>query len=281
MGMQKDDLEQVIRDDLYSEAEAILREVDESGTEQMSSALKDDIRLKLQSRIDTYEKEQVYAGLSEKDREALMLGRRLQEERSDEHKARRKRRLRAYMASAAAILLVLGVGITSTGGAERIASVIEQVVGGRKVVKVNSDEENKVSENEDEQKAYQEIRDIFGIEPVRFASQQKGIKFIQMNLDDGLQIAELIYQFEEKKLLYVISAGYYNSSFGYDADDKIIDKENMEIEGNIIELTVYQVKGKKDTKCSAHFSYQKVDYFLQGSLKKDDFKLILKNLYFL
>lgn len=281
MGMQKDDLEQVIREDLYSEAEAILREVDESGTEQMSSALKDDIRLKLQSRIDTYEKEQVYAGLSEKDREALMLGRRLQEERSDEHKARRKRRLRAYMASAAAILLVLGVGITSTGGAERIASVIEQVVGGRKVVKVNSDEENKVSENEDEQKAYQEIRDIFGIEPVRFASQQKGIKFIQMNLDDGLQIAELIYQFEEKKLLYVISAGYYNSSFGYDADDKIIDKENMEIEGNIIELTVYQVKGKKDTKCSAHFSYQKVDYFLQGSLKKDDFKLILKNLYFL
>lgn len=281
MGMQKDDLEQVIREDLYSEAEAILREVDESGTEQMSSALKDDIRLKLQSRIDTYEKEQVYAGLSEKDREALMLGRRLQEERSDEHKARRKRRLRAYMASAAAILLVLGVGITSTGGAERIASVIEQVAGGRKVVKVNSDEENKVSENEDEQKAYQEIRDIFGIEPVRFASQQKGIKFIQMNLDDGLQIAELIYQFEEKKLLYVISAGYYNSSFGYDADDKIIDKENMEIEGNIIELTVYQVKGKKDTKCSAHFSYQKVDYFLQGSLKKDDFKLILKNLYFL
>lgn len=281
MGMQKDDLEQVIREDLYSEAEAILREVDESGTEQMSSALKDDIRLKLQSRIDTYEKEQVYAGLSEKDREALMLGRRLQEERSDEHKARRKRRLRAYMASVAAILLVLGVGITSTGGAERIASVIEQVVGGRKVVKVNSDEENKVSENEDEQKAYQEIRDIFGIEPVRFASQQKGIKFIQMNLDDGLQIAELIYQFEEKKLLYVISAGYYNSSFGYDADDKIIDKENMEIEGNIIELTVYQVKGKKDTKCSAHFSYQKVDYFLQGSLKKDDFKLILKNLYFL
>ena len=160
MGMQKDDLEQVIREDLYSEAEAILREVDESGTEQMSSALKDDIRLKLQSRIDTYEKEQVYAGLSEKDREALMLGRRLREERSDEHKARRKRRLRAYMASAAAILLVLGVGITSTGGAERIASVIEQVVGGRKVVKVNSDEGNKVSENEDEKEAYQEIKEM-------------------------------------------------------------------------------------------------------------------------
>lgn len=281
MGMQKDDLEQVIREDLYSEAEAILREVDESGTEQMSSALKDDIRLKLQSRIDTYEKEQVYAGLSEKDREALMLGRRLQEERSDEHKARRKRRLRAYMASAAAILLVLGVGITSTGGAERIASVIEQVVGGRKVVQVDSDEGNKVSESEDEEKAYQEIKDKFGIEPVRLYNQKKGMKFLQMDFDDSLQVAEIMFQYEDKKLLYIISAGYDNSSFGFDADDEVIDQEDMKIEGNNIELTVYQVKGTKNIKCSAHFTYKKLEYFLQGSIEKEDFKLILKKLYFL
>ncbi len=281
MGMQKDDLEQVIREDLYSEAEAILREVDESGTEQMSSALKDDIRLKLQSRIDTYEKEQVYAGLSEKDREALMLGRRLQEERSDEHKARRKRRLRAYMASAAAILLVLGVGITSTGGTERIASVIEQVVGGRKVVKVNSDEENKVSENEDEQKAYQRVKDTFEVTPVKLYNQKKGMKFVQMNLDDALQIAELLYQYGDKNIWYIISAGYYDSSLGFDADDKVIDNEEIDVDGNIIELTTYQLKETKEIKYSAHFTYQKLEYFLLGDIKKKDFEVILKNLYFL
>lgn len=281
MGMQKDDLEQVIREDLYSEAEAILREVDESGTEQMSSALKDDIRLKLQSRIDTYEKEQVYAGLSEKDREALMLGRRLQEERSDEHKARRKRRLRAYMASAAALLLVLGVGITSTGGAERIASVIEQVVGGRKVVKVNSDEGNKVSESEDEEKAYQEIKDMFGMESVRLATQKKGIKYIEMNIDDDLQIAEMLYQYDNKKLLFIVSAGYYNSSFGFDTDDDVVDTEELDINGNIIELTTYRLGETNEIKCLAHFTYKKLEYFLQGSIEKEDFKLILKKLYFL
>lgn len=281
MGMQKDDLEQVIREDLYSEAEAILREVDESGTEQMSSALKDDIRLKLQSRIDTYEKEQVYTGLSEKDREALMLGRRLQEERSDEHKARMKRRLRAYMASAAAILLVLGVGITSTGGTERIASVIEQVVGGRKVVKVNSDEENKVSENEDEQKAYQRVKDTFEVTPVKLYNQKKGMKFVQMNLDDALQIAELLYQYGDKNIWYIISAGYYDSSLGFDADDKVIDNEEIDVDGNIIELTTYQLKETKEIKYSAHFTYQKLEYFLLGDIKKKDFEVILKNLYFL
>lgn len=281
MGMQKDDLEQVIRDDLYSEAEAILREVDESGTEQMSSALKDDIRLKLQSRIDTYEKEQVYAGLSEKDREALMLGRRLQEERSDEHKTRRKRRLRAYMASAAAILLVLGVGITSTGGAERIASVIEQVVGGRKVVQVDSDEGNKVFREDEEKKAYQEIKDTFGVEPVRLATQKKGIKYIEMNINDDLQIAEMLYQYDNKKLLFVVSAGYYNSSFGFDTDDDVVDTEELDINGNIIELTTYRLGETNEIKCLAHFTYKKLEYFLQGSIEKEDFKLILKKLYFL
>ena len=253
MTMQRDDLEQVIREDLYGEAEAIQKEVDASEIKEMPNALKDDIRLKLQSRIDTYEKEQAYAGLSEEDREALMLGRKI----------------------------VLGIGMTSTGGAERIASVIEQVVGGRKVVQVDSDEENKVSENEDEKEAYQEIKDTFGVEPVRFASQQKGIKFIEMELNDNLQVAEMIYEFNEKTLLYVISAGYYNSSFGFDGDDEIIDKEEMKIGGNDIELSIYQVKETGTIKCSAHFTYKKLEYFLAGKLDKEEFIEILKNLYFL
>lgn len=280
MAMQKDDLEQIIRDDLYSEAEAILKEVDASGTEEMPQALKDDIRLKLQSRIDTYEKEQAYAKLSEKDREALELGRKLQEERSGEKKGRGKKRFRIYAASAAAAVLVLAIGMTSTGGAERIASVIEQAVGGRKVVQVDSDDGNKVFKEDDEQKAYQEVKEIFGIEPVRLTTQKQGTKYVQMDLDYNLQVAEMIYQYENKKLLYVISAGYYNSSFGFDADDETLDEEELEVNGNIVEITTYQLKESKEIKCLAHFTYQKLEYFLQGSIKKEDFKLILKNLYF-
>lgn len=280
MAMQKDDLEQIIRDDLYSEAEAILKEVDASGTEEMPQALKDDIRLKLQSRIDTYEKEQAYAKLSEKDREALELGRKLQEERSGEKKSRGKKRFRIYAASAAAAVLVLAIGMTSTGGAERIASVIEQVVGGRKVVKVNSEEENKVSQNEDEQKAYQEIKDTFGVAPVRLVNLAESIKFIQLNLEDSLQIAEILYQYKEQNIWYIISAGYYDSSFGLDADDEVIDTEKIDVNGNIIELTTYQMNDTNEIKYSAHFTYHKLEYFLLGDVEKKDFEFILKNLYF-
>ena len=265
MTMYKDDLEQVIKEDLYREAESIQREVNAS---------------KLQERIDAYEEEQAYAGLSEKDREALKLGRKLQEERSAAKEARRKSRWKMYAATAAAAVLVLTVGMTSMGGAEKIASVIEQVVGGRKVVQVDSDEGNKVSENEDEKKAYQEIKDTFGVTPVKLTNQRKGIKFIRMNLDENLQIAEMMYQSNEANLLYIISAGYYDSSFGFDAEDEIIGKEIIEIEGNDIELTVYQVKGTNTIKCSAHFTYQKLEYFMTGKIDKAEFELILKTLFF-
>ena len=280
MTMYKDDLEQVIKEDLYREAESIQREVNASEIEEVSSTLKNDIRSKLQERIDAYEEEQAYAGLSEKDREALKLGRKLQEERSAVKEARRKRRWKMYAATAAAAVLVLTVGMTSMGGAEKLASVIEQVVGGRKVVKVNSDEGNKVSENEDEKKAYQEIKDTFGVTPVKLTNQRKGIKFIRMNLDENLQIAEMMYQSNEENLLYIISAGYYDSSFGFDAEDEIIGKEIIEIEGNDIELTVYQVKGTNTIKCSAHFTYQKIEYFMTGKIDKAEFELILKTLFF-
>lgn len=281
MAMQKEDLEQVIKEDLYREAEAIQKEVGVSKAEDVSDDLKKDIRRKLQQRIDTYEEEQIYAGLSEKDREALKLGRKLQAEKKTSKETRRKKMWKMCVASAAAVVLVLGIGMTSMGGPERIVSMIEQAVGGRKVVQVDSDEKRRVSENEDEEQAYQEVKDKFGAEPVRMYNQKKNMKFTRMNLDENLQVAEMVYQYDEKILLYMISAGYCDSSFGFDTDDEIIDKEIIEVVGNNIELTVYRVKKTGEIKCSAYFTYKKLEYFLTGKLKKEDFELILKNLYFL
>lgn len=280
MTMQKDDFEQIIKEDLYSEAEAIQKEIDAAGIEDVPSAFKKSMRLKLQNRIDEYEKEQICAGLSEKDREALLLGRKLLEERSASKKFGRKKRWKIYAASAAAVLLVLTVGITSIGGAGRVASIIEQAVGEGKVVKVNTDNENKVLEKEEEQIAYQKIKDTFGIEPVKIIKQEKGIKFLQMELDENLQVAEMMYQYSNRNYWYIISAGYYKSSFGHGVEDKIIDEDEIEVGGNKIELIVYQRKESGETRCSAHFTYRNLEYFLTGDAKKEDFVALLKNLCF-
>jgi hypothetical protein len=281
MTMQKDDFEQIIKEDLYSEAEAIQKEIDAAGIEDVPSAFKKSMRLKLQNRIDEYEKEKICAGLSEKDREALLLGRKLLEERSASKKSGRKKRWKIYAASAAAVLLVLTVGITSIGGTERVASVMELIIGDRKTVRVDSDKGNKILEDDEEQEAYQKIKDTFEIEPVKLIRLEKGMKFLRMELDENLQVAEMLYQYNNRNYWYIISAGYYKSSFGHDVEDKIIDEDEIEVSGNKIELITYQLKESEETRCSAYFTYRDLKYFLTGDAKKEDFELILKNLYFL
>lgn len=282
MEKQKDNIEERIKEDLYSEAEAIRQEVDSKGTWEVSRDIKNDIRLKLQEKIDAYEKERVYANLSEEDREAMELGKKIQKEQRESDFGKRihgKRRWKVQWALAAALVLVLAIGMTSMGGAERIASVIEQVVGERKVVKVNSDEGNKVVENDEEEKSYQEITGIFGVEPVRLM-KQSDIEYIQMDLDEDLQVAEILYKYNGKNIIYIMSAGYYISSFGFDVEDELIEKETIEVGKNKIELSVYKVKETGEIRCSAHFTYQKIEYFLVGTMNKHEFELILKNLYF-
>ena len=46
MTMQKDDFEQIIKEDLYSEAEAIQKEIDAAGIEDVPSAFKKSMRFR-------------------------------------------------------------------------------------------------------------------------------------------------------------------------------------------------------------------------------------------
>lgn len=283
MENQKDKIEERIKEDLYKEAEAIRQEVDSERTGEVSEDIKKNIRLKLQKKIDAYEKERIYASLSEEDREAMELGKKIQKEQKESkfnRKSYGKRRWNVQWGLAAVIVLVFAIGMTSIGGAERIASVIEQVVGDRKVVKVNSDNENMVAENEDEEKAYQEIEDVFGVKPVKLLKQKAELRYIEMNLDEDLQVGELMYQYNDTNLVYIINAGYYDSSFGIDVEDEIIKEETITMEKSDIDLTVYKVENTNEDRCLAHFTYQKLEYFLIGTIDEEDFKLILKNLYF-
>ena len=286
MKNQEEHIAQTLKEGLQNEAEAIREEIRNADIEDISDEQKEAIQKKLQAKIAQYETEfsdeltdmDIYAKLSKEDREALELGRKMKERQK---RVRKKRSRKLYFALAAAIVLVLAIGMTSMGGAERIANVMKQVIGEREVMTVDSNEENMVIENEDEEKAYQEVKDIFGVEPVKIMKLPNKMKFTQMDLDENLQVAEFMYYYDEQNIIYIISAGYMNSSFGIDIEDKIIEKEEIYVDNNMIELTVYEVKGSKNIKCSASFRYKGLVYFLVGKIDEEEFKIILKNLYFL
>lgn len=68
------------------------------------------------------------------------------------------------------------------------------------VSKVNSSDKNKIIEEEDEELAYEKIADEFGIEPVRIIWRPTNMKFKKMELDSEIQVAELDFQYNGKKL---------------------------------------------------------------------------------
>lgn len=286
MKNQEDHIAQTLKEGLQNEAEAIREEIRNADIEDISDEQKEAIQKKLQAKIAQYETEfsdeltdmDIYAKLSKEDREALELGRKMREW---QHRVRKKRSRKLYFALAAAIVLVLAIGMTSMGGPERIVSVVKQAIGGREVTKVtSSDEDYIMMESEDEEKSYQKIKDVFGVEPVKFINAPKRLKFIQMDFDENLQVAKLLYYYNDKNIIYIISAEYLGSSFGIDVEDEIAEKEEINIEGNVIELTVYDVKETKEKKCSANFKYKGLEYFMIGKVEKEEFILILNNLYF-
>ena len=299
MNEKKDNLEKFIKEELEKEAENIRREIQpDEGT--MSQDAKERIQENLKQQIEEYDRERLYAELSEEDREALRLGYemlrkkadksadestdRMAEEESNDKKpgkvVRKKRRLRVSLALAAALILVVGFGLNSFGVTEKAIRVVKIVIGGREVVQVHSSKQDKIITEEQEEEAYQLIRDNFRIEPVKIIARPEGMEFQKLEQDEGLQIAEFYYSYEGEKLLYMMSVNYRESSWGIDVEDKVTKEYPVETRGCVIQVKEYEMPESKKHRYSARFKYKGVEYFMVGTMEQKEFDEILENLYF-
>ena len=290
MSEKKDQLKEILKDQLNKEAKQIEEEVGLNDNEEIPNELK--IRMKnaldqkireREMRSEDMKRTDAYAKLSEEDQEALRLGQEMLKNQSEEKKIytmhREKRNIRRIVALAAVLILVMAVGMTSIGGPERMLQFVKSSVGGRQVSKVNSSDKNKIIEEEDEEKAYDKIGEEFGIEPVRIIWRLKGMEFIKMELDTDIQVAELDYIRDREKMEFIISASYGKVSLGADNEDEIIDhyyiKENVPIE-----VTEYKTPETETNRYKAEFKYNNLYYCLTGTMTKEEMENILKNLYF-
>ena len=242
-----------------------------------------------QARKETEEREEAINHLSEEDREALELGRKMlkagigqkdPEEPSEKKIRRKKKPLKMYLALAAVIVCVLAMGITSMGGPERIVRMMTQDVGDREVEKVSTSHKIKMIESEDEEKAYQEIRNKFGTDVVKLSICLNNMKFDTMNLNEDKQIAEMYYTYNEKTIAYFINMPYRDNSWGVDFEDPIEKEYTKKIEDCSIEVTIYKLKESKKSSCVAKFKYDNIEYLLMGTTTQEEFEKILKSLVF-
>lgn len=296
MSEKKDQLKEILKDQLNREAKQIEEEVGLNDNEEIPNELK--IRMKnaldqkireREMRSEDMKRTDAYAKLSEEDQEALRLGREMMKNQSEEKKIytmrRKKRNIRRIVALAAVLILVMAVvmavGMTSFGGPERMLQFMKSSVCGRKVSQVDSSDKNKVIEEEDEEKAYEKIEKEFGIAPVRLWWYPENMEFENMILDTDIQVAEVDYLYKDKKIEYFVSASYGEVSWGYDNEDKKIDYYCEQVKGTDIEVTEYETPETERNRYVAEFEYKKLHYCLSGELTKEEIENILKNLYFL
>ena len=291
MSEKKDQLKEILKDQLNREAKQIEEEVGLNDNEEIPNELK--IRMKnaldqkireREMRSEDMKRTDAYAKLSEEDQEALRIGREMMKNQSEEKKIytmrRKKRNIRRIVALAAVLILVMAIGMTSIGGPERMLQFVKSSVGGRQVSKVNSSDKNKIIEEEDEEKAYEKLADEFGIDPVRLIWRPKGMKFEKMILDTDIQVAEVDYLYKSKRIEYFISASYGKVSWGYDNEDKKINCYYEQVGKADIEVTEYETPETERNRYVAEFEYKKMHYCFSGEMKKEEIENILKNLYF-
>ena len=308
MRNQLDDYEKKIIEKLDQEAREIERRIEENP--QMAEFEADEgLDRKVYAEVEAYEKAIAgkagadtgnmgraentdisdVTGLSKDDLEALRLVRELQmRRRKKKHWNTLGEKTRKFVggwkrivAAAVVLVLIAGVGVDSIGGPNRVVEIVKQAVGGREISKITSSTEKaKHIEIDEEAKAYQRIKDELGIDPVKIIRFAGGIKFKNCEVDSEIRMAQILYEYVEKNVSYLIDASYTKETWGTDIEDIVID-EYPYIKGKLnAKVTEYQLSESNERKYSVEFEYKGIYYQLVGTMEWGEFEKILKNLHF-
>ena len=195
---------------------------------------------------------------------------------------KRKRHWKAYGIVAIVAVLAMMWSMVSIGGTPFFGRVLNDIIGDREMVKVNTEREdgdkNKVDEY-DEFQVYEEIKEKLGVDVVRLKRTSEDMLLVQSDIDEVLKRVCLLYDNKENMIEYQMVFNYKEQSHGYDIEDKKIKEEKIKVSGNNIDIFQYELPdGNKEN--VAQFTYEDVFYTINTTMDEGKFKKLLKNLYF-
>lgn len=179
-------------------------------------------------------------------------------------------------------VLAMMWSMVSIGGTPFFSRGLNDIIGDREMVKVNTEREdgdkNKIG-NYEEESVYEDIKDKMGVDVVRLRITSKEMSLVQSDIDEVLKRVSLIYDNKKNIIEYQIVFNYKEQSHGYDVEDKKIKEEQIKVAGNNIDIFQYELPdGNKEN--IAQFIYEDVFYTINATMDEDEFKELLKNLYF-
>ena len=286
MDKNREEVTGLSEEELQKEADTV-REMLEQSPDLQEIEVPEELERKLAERIRKYEEEKAIDGLSEKDKEALRLGRELQEKESSEKRASKKNKKavrwpknwKVQFAAAIGCVLIIGSGIISVGGKNIIVNVFDRKFGGGEKTYVDTDE---IALNTEltEEEAYAKVEETFGTKVVRMVYAPENTKFLELQIDEELQEAILYYKVNDSTMSYRIEFPYSESSGGVEIQDELLQEYMIELPKVVVEISEYKIQNIKKQEFEAKFSYKNSKYFLIGLMEQDEFEKIVKNLNF-
>ena len=195
---------------------------------------------------------------------------------------KRKRHWKAYGIVAIVAVVAMMWSMVSIGGTPFFGKLWTQTIGDRKMTQVDTEREdgskNKVDDY-DEESVYENIKEKMGVDVVRILKKPDDMVLIQSDIDEVLKKVCLIYNNGESMIEYQMIFNYKEQSHGYDVEDKKIKEEQIEVDGNNINVTQYELPDESKENV-AQFIYKDVFYTINTTMDENNFKELLKSLYF-
>lgn len=218
--------------------------------------------------------------LSDEDREALELGRKMLhgELRYTQKKSLGKKQ--AWIVLAAALVLVFAVGATAVGSRSYWKSWYERKQGNQKnVVSTVEDMDSKNTEKEKEN-PYREIDDTFQIRSSHPRMILSDMVVDHYGIDEKQKVAKVFYKYKGMTMLYGIYVNGTDSSYSEQQADDQTDNFEVKTEKQTIQVQEYWVEETETYRYVANFEYKGIYYRLKGTVDREIFEEILKNLYY-
>ena len=191
---------------------------------------------------------------------------------------KRKRHWKVY----GIVAIVAVLAMMCIGGTPFFGRVLNDIIGDREMVKVNTEREDgdkNKTDDHDEAKVYEEIKQKFGVDVVRLKRNSDGMALVQSDIDEVLKKVCLIYENNNTFIQYQMEIQSENKSYAYDIEDKKVKRTQTTVDGNKIDIIQYELDDGNEENI-AQFTYEDVFYTINATMEEDDFKELLKNLYF-
>lgn len=191
--------------------------------------------------------------------------------------ARLRGRIRpgAFLVAAAAMVLVIGVGMVSTGNKLYIPEIFQRTEGDEVTTKVNN--ADAVASQYDEEEVCREIEDKLGVIPIRFAYRPEGMKLTEYWISEEEKEAIMIYEYDGNHIYVYTSKDYNDSSVNFRVDGKV--QNFLYLYSCDLEVPVYAYQdSEKNDYFEASFEYLNTYYVIDGMIDSEEFEKILENI---